>query len=357
MRFRNIAITIIILAVILCVVMFPDTLLESAKNGVQLWLNQIMPTLLPFMILINILSKTGFFSFAGSILNPVMQLLFNVPGQGGLALVSGFLSGYPMGAKVTAILRERGEINQAQAERMLTFTNNSGPLFILGAVGVGIFSSARVGYFIMLIHYASALITGMLFRFYKDKDGENNHYAPSKVDTRFVGDAPLGKVISESIMQSMENMLLIGGTIILFSVLSGVAGMFAGGSFAVLFTGALEMTNGVFTLARSATKLSLEWQIILSAMFISFGGLSIHTQTAAVLKGTDIRAGVHTAAKCVQTAVTCALGLALYPLLMTNMEAQTIHAWKPLGTSMYVMYAVACCALIASAVVMRFRKM
>jgi sporulation integral membrane protein YlbJ len=346
------------------VVIFPDRLLESAKNGVQLWLNQIMPTLLPFTILINILSMTGFFTFAGRALSPVMRLLFNVPGQGGIALASGFLSGYPMGAKVTAILRERGEISQVQAERLLTFTNNSGPLFILGAVGVGVFSSARAGYFIMIIHYASALITGVLFRFYK---AGADDYTPLTSGAQPADDLPLGKMISESIMRSMESMLLIGGTIVLFSVISGVVAMIVSGNYAVFAAGILEMTNGVFALAQStsnlpaanlpAANLPLEHRIILSAMFISFGGLSIHAQTAAVIKGTDIRLGVHTIAKCVQTAVTCALGFGLYPFFITVAEtSQSVQAWKPFDIPAYFMYAAVCCALTVSAALIRFRK-
>lgn len=60
-----------------------------------------------------------------------MRPLFNVPGEGSYALLMGIVSGYPIGAKIIVNLKEKGICNKIEAERLLAFTNNSSPLFII----------------------------------------------------------------------------------------------------------------------------------------------------------------------------------------------------------------------------------
>ncbi len=63
-----------------------------------------------------------------------MKPIFNVPGIGAYAFIMGIISGYPVGAKIVTEFRKNGECSKAEAERLLAFTNNSGPLFIIGTV-------------------------------------------------------------------------------------------------------------------------------------------------------------------------------------------------------------------------------
>ena len=70
----------------------------------------------------------------GKIIEKPVKKLFNVPGQGAIALIMGIISGYPVGAKIVCDLKKRNICTKEEAERLLAFTNNSGPLFILGTV-------------------------------------------------------------------------------------------------------------------------------------------------------------------------------------------------------------------------------
>ena len=82
-----------------------------------------------------------------------MRPLFRVPGVGGFAWAMGMASGFPAGAKITARLRQEGQLTKIEAERLVSFTNSSNPLFIFGAVSVGFFNNAKLGIILAVAHY------------------------------------------------------------------------------------------------------------------------------------------------------------------------------------------------------------
>ncbi|HQD50074.1 MAG TPA: hypothetical protein PLL17_02920 [Defluviitaleaceae bacterium] len=149
------------------IIIFPQEVLEASKRGIQLWFNTLFPSLFPFMVATYLLIELGVVHFIGILFEPVMGPIFNVPGEGAFPWMMGIISGYPIGAKITADLRCKGKISQVEAQRLIAFTNNSGPLFILGAVSAGMLSKAETGFFLLAIHYLSSLTVGLLFRFYK----------------------------------------------------------------------------------------------------------------------------------------------------------------------------------------------
>jgi sporulation integral membrane protein YlbJ len=309
-----------IIAAFCCMFIFPSEILSASKAGVLLWFNQILPTLFPFMAGVNILSGLGFINHAGRFFSPLMRPLFDVPGEGGFALAAGFSSGYPMGAKVTALLRETKVLTQTEAQRLVSFTNNSGPLFILGAVGIGIFNSKEIGYFLLLIHYASAIFTGIIFRWYNINSGSESARQKSLKDISTLPQPlesrseprQLGIILSQSVLSAMESMAIIGGLIIVFSVLTRCISLLPiQSNYVLALTGAIEMTNGVNIAAGSG--LMLKTQVIISGIFISFSGFSIHAQTASILSRTDIKTSVYILAKILQSFITFILALVFYP--------------------------------------------
>jgi len=116
--------------------------LQLPNHGLSLWVNSVVPSLLPFFIATNILAKTSVVPFLGKLLHKIMRPLFNVPGEGAFALLMGIISGYPMGAKIVSDFKSKGICNDVECERLLSFTNNSGPLFIIGTVRHPDFSTA-----------------------------------------------------------------------------------------------------------------------------------------------------------------------------------------------------------------------
>ena len=125
------------------IIIMPNLVISSAKNGLLLWFNNILPAILPFLIGTNLLIRLGFIDFLGNLLEPFMQKIFNVSGNGAFPLILGMFSGYPIGAKITCELKEKGKISKIEAQRLISFTNNSGPLFIIGTVGPVYYTNLR----------------------------------------------------------------------------------------------------------------------------------------------------------------------------------------------------------------------
>lgn len=118
------------------IILFPEQSFEASFRGIQLWIEVVFPSLLPFFIVAELLMAFGVVKFIGVLLEPMMRPLFNVPGTGGVVLGMGLASGYPAGTKITSQLRKENAISKTEGERLISFTNASNPLFIFGAVSI-----------------------------------------------------------------------------------------------------------------------------------------------------------------------------------------------------------------------------
>lgn len=131
---RKNAISIIFVLFTIFLVIFSKSNLTAAKNGLKLWANNVVPSLLPFFIATNLLSHTNVIKYVSKACNKFMRPIFNVPGECAFAFILGLISGYPVGTKIVTDLKDNNLCTTEEAERMLCFTNNSGPLFIIGTV-------------------------------------------------------------------------------------------------------------------------------------------------------------------------------------------------------------------------------
>ena len=81
--------------------------LESARAGLTLCAQMIVPSLLPFFILSSLLQQLGLPGLLGRLLSPVTQRLFGIGGAGASALLLGVTGGYPLGADAVAAAAQR----------------------------------------------------------------------------------------------------------------------------------------------------------------------------------------------------------------------------------------------------------
>lgn len=261
----------------LMILIHPQTAIMSAKSGLYLCYDVIIPSLFPFFICSGLLIYSGVTKFLAKISGPLMRPLFNVGGAGSSALVLGIVSGYPLGALTACQLYESGYLSKTETERLLAFCNNSGPLFILGAVGSAIYSSGKIGVVLYVSHIISTLLVGVLFRFYaKDKHTAPN-YALNQADDGF------SQVFSKVLINSVNSILTVSGAVIFFGVVSGIITTqlpFDDGLKSFV-TGILELSGG--TKAISRTELPITIKLTLSAFVVGFAGVCVHIQVAAIV--------------------------------------------------------------------------
>lgn len=316
--FNRLGWTVLALAFTTAMILNPRIVFEGSVTGLKTWWNIVFPSLLPFFIASELLMSFGVVHFMGVLLEPVMRPLFRVPGAGSFVMAVGFTSGYPIGAMLTARLRSDGLCTRAEAERLMSFTNNSSPLFMLVAVSVGMFNNPGLGVLIAAAHYLSNLTLGLLLRFYAGGDPER--LAEPPVSGRgVVGQAfrkmlrqqrlenrPVGKIMGDAVKNSVANLLNIGGFIILFAViirLMSAAGIieaiartlgifllplgFAPDILPALGSGFFEMTIGSKLASEAAAPLLQ--QVVAVGMILAWSGLSVHAQAASMIAETDIR--------------------------------------------------------------------
>ncbi len=307
-------------------ILFPKELIEAAKNGLLLWFNTVLPSLLPFIVCANILLLSGFTQRVGKYLTPITRL-FGVSGEGGFAILGGMLSGYPMGAKLTASLYESNAIDETEAQRLLSFANNPGPLFVIGAVGVGMYKNAAIGYFLLCVIYIAAIVTGLLFRSYGQKQPAHGYArVPAETIKRPAYISP-GVYIGKAVADAMQTVLFIGGFIIFFSVVAafvkrvGLLNILPGEITRAVAIGFLEITNG--TSAVNIVSGTMRIKLVATVAVLSFGGLCIHVQSIGFLEKTPVSFGVYLVSKLVNTAIAviiCYFALSL-PTIMSLLMA------------------------------------
>lgn len=290
--------TIIFLLFIICLLLFSNTNLVSAQNGLILWATKVLPSLFPFFVATELLCQTNFTYILGKLLNKFMKPIFNVPGESAIAIILGTISGYPVGAKVVCNLKNQKIISKIEAERLIAYTNNSGPLFILGTVGIALFGNKKVGIILLISHILASLLVGYCFRYWKKNKFDinfretkfNSKLAPMKI-------SDIGEILGNSIKKAISTILLIGGFIVIFSVIlsilenSGIFNLLANtlSNFGIpndislsIISGIIELTNGVnLTASLSATYYNIS--ILLTSFLLGFGGLSVLLQVYSII--------------------------------------------------------------------------
>ena len=283
----------ITLALLLGLVMASDGASDGARQGLSLCAQVIVPGLLPFFVVSFLCNELGLTKLPARALTKPMGLLFGVSGSGAAVFFQSILGGYPLGASVIADLIRRGDMSKEEGSRLLSFCNNCGPAFLLGAVGVGIFHSAPIGVLLYVVHVLAAIITGLFL---------SGTRFPTDTEKRpFIASANLSSALPAAMTMATSQLVLICGYVVFFSAVVGVLqeiGVFSaiyGGLAAhtgmtlrytkALCMGALEMSCGIGALEGAA----LCPQALSLASFITgFGGLSVAMQTAGVLHGTGI---------------------------------------------------------------------
>jgi sporulation integral membrane protein YlbJ len=304
---------------VLSIILFPKQAYESSLRGLTIWWDVVFPALLPFFITAELLIGFGVVHFLGVLLEPLMRPLFRVPGVGSFVMSMGLASGYPMGAKLTVRLREQGIITRSEGERLVSITSTSGPLFMFGAVAVGFFHDVTLGIIIAVAHYFAAFQVGLIMRFHDYRrpitsDQRKNkrslfYRALQEMHRARINDGrTLGTLMGEAVTSSVQTLLMVGGFIIIFSVIINIMSLVGVTKLlAVIFSfvlipfgvstelslpliaGFFEITLGAQMASEAQDSLPLVHKVSIAGAIIAWSGLSVHAQVASMLAKTDIR--------------------------------------------------------------------
>lgn len=299
---RNLAVAGILL-LLLFLLCYPQEALTASREGMTLWLNTLLPTLLPFLILTGFLIHTDGIEKIFSPFRPFWNKCLGISCSGAYALALGLLCGYPMGAKIASDLYRYGKISKREAEYLLTFSNNASPAFLTTyLVHICLGGNTPITRILFTLILAD-MICMCFFRFvvYRNHTFEEKAEISLKKETSIT--SSLGTIIDVSIMNGFETITRLGGYILLFSLLSACISHYwkAASLPRYLLLGILELTTGLHQLAASGLPYTVIQ--ICSITMAAFGGICIMAQTRSILdKELSFRS--YMAAKCLNAALT-----------------------------------------------------
>ena len=334
----------------LSLIKYPDQALEASIRGLNMWWEVVFPSLLPFFITAELLLAFGVVRFVGVLFEPIMRPVFNVPGSGSFAWLMGMASGYPTGAKISVHLRENNQLSRIEAERLVSFTNASSPLFIFGAVSVGFYHDAKLGVLLAICHYLGNTLVGICMRFYGRKNTKHIITAHKRKfslkrafdemhNMRLKDTRPFGEILGDAVITSIKTLIMVGGFIILFSVLikllylTKITAIISiavkyllyliamPANFALpLLSGLFEITTGIQMISQVNVDITLA-TIILTSFILGFNGFSVQAQVGSIIAKTDIRFFPYFISRILHGFFASALTIILYKPLYINRQA------------------------------------
>ena len=303
-----------ILLFLILILLKPAAAIKGASSGLLLWFNNVLPALLPFIIISNLMVRLDIARKISRIFYPVFGPLFGISCDGCYPILFGFLSGIPMGAKATADLVKENRISTKEAQFLIGMCNNASPMFIIGYIATLQLKLPKVKYTLVVIIYLSAILAAIIWRLIcnmvkKNKDIENaiaslNSYQIEKTNSRFSFE-----LLDSCIMNGFEIVTRIGGYIILFSILAQML-KDIGTGFALLKAmgmSLLEITTGISQLC--SLNLAVNKKIVLTAALASFGGLSAIAQTKSVLQDSRLSISSYIAVKILNAFIAAILSV------------------------------------------------
>ncbi|XID95827.1 nucleoside recognition domain-containing protein [Paenibacillaceae bacterium WGS1546] len=333
--------------------------LSASLRGIAVWWEVLFPALFPFFVLSELLLGFGIVHLAGTLLDPFMRPLFRLPGVGAFVVSMGFVSGYPVGARLTSRLAEQKLVTRNQGERLVAMTTTSDPIFLIGAVSIGFFGSLQTAPALAVAHYAGALLLGLASRFgataafpaaASAADPEPVHRGgrlraalAAMHRARLADGRPFGVLLLESLQSSLKLMMIVGGLVVFFSAAldlllnGGILSPLRHAAAALLqlfglapelssayMNGAFEVTLGAKASAENAA-LPLADRVAVAAFVLSWAGLSVHAQVAGLMSGTDWRYLPFARARLLHGVVAMILVYALWPIL--GPESRITGSW------------------------------
>ena len=299
-NFKKYLLTFFSIFLIICLLLFAENNILACTNGLNLFIKNIFPTLFPFLIATDILYNSNFIYILEKYLQNFTSKLFNIPPKAAIAIILGFISGYPIGAKITANLKKDKYLTKAEAERLIAFTNNASPIFIISTVGISLLNDKSLGIKLLIIHIVSSILVGLVFRFWKynDKEQLNYDFIMLSENNKLKKNLSSIEIITNSIKNSIHTILQIGSFIIFFTILLdilkstrilnilayllSIIGFNEEISVSFLY-GIFEITNGL-NLIQSLYLNNRILSLMIISFLLGFSGISILFQIYSIIK-------------------------------------------------------------------------
>ena len=273
--------------------------------GLTTWYKHMIPALFPFMVLSGFLLRSGFSMQLSALLNPILGRIFRLSPNCIYVIIMGFLCGFPMGANVVAESLSLNRISRREADLLLAFCNNIGPIYFVSfAYATCPFLTLEITISIM---YGIPLLYGLILRYTRYKDipytkASSTPKHPYGNLSSYNNTLNYPETFQESLQKSITSIVTLGAYMVIFNVIQlPLYNSFykIPDNLLCIFKGLIEINSGI-----SAISLFPELYIIVYSIFLPFCGLCCFFQTYAMIKDTPLSLRNYFKHKIIQTIIT-----------------------------------------------------
>lgn len=284
----NYTICFLITLFIIIFVVNIKTSINSVIDGLNLCFKSIVPTILPFSIICNLLICYDGISIYSRFLGKFICKPLKLSKSCSFPIIASLICGYPLGSKYCSDIYKLGYISRNEYIRLINIATNCGPIFILGVIGTSLFKNLEIGYLLLIANYASVFILGFITR-----PKSINSYNSEIIITRKANN--FGENLKNSIEGGISTTLSVIGYILIFSIIINLIKdniqinillyniecflSLPIGLLSSLFIGCIEITNGCNNIYISDFSMPLKLGLI--SFLCSFSGLSIIAQVSS----------------------------------------------------------------------------
>lgn len=294
----------------IAIVSAPESAFAASLQGLKLWWTIVFPALLPFLILSEMLTASGLVHGIGVLLEPLMKRLFRLPGAGGWTLALGMAAGFPAGAAGVMQLHKQGILTDKEAARMAGLVHFASPVTLLIVVGAAFLHNPAAGYALLAIHWLAGLAAGCTTALLGRQSQKRavtseaktirlNVSLPKRIylaasEARSQDGRSFGRLLGESVGSAVQNLMIVGGYMIIFAVVINIAGAVFPQLPEALPANLLEIHLGTHALTSGGTAPSpVDSLGILGAAMLSaalgWSGICGQLQALTVLKQAGTR--------------------------------------------------------------------
>ena len=277
----NIAIIIITIFILTELLIKKSIIYSSIMYALNLWVNNLIPTLFPFFIISDILINYNITCYIPKFIKNFCKEVFNISDNMLTILILSMISGFPSNARNARTLYDNGKITLDEANHILIFSHFANPIFILSTVGVFFFQNEKMGLILLLAHYLSNFLLGILFR------SCNGTYKLLDNEDKIVLD--FGNIFISSIRKAIDTILMICGIVVFFSMLSAIIinTVNVNSYNEMIIKSLFEITVGIQAL--SNLNIAIIYKVTIASCILAFGGISVHMQVFSQIAGTKIK--------------------------------------------------------------------
>lgn len=323
-----------------------DQSMKSAIDGCKLWFTSILPTVLPFTLICNLLIAYDGISLYSKFLGPLFCKPLGLSKNCSFPITASILCGYPLGAKYSSDIYNLGYIDKDEYTRLLNIATNCGPLFIMGPVATAMFGNMKLSYILLIGNYLSPIVIGIFTR------KKKTYFKNTPTISLPSNNKNFGEILKDSLDQSINTTISIGGFIVLFSIIIGIIksspnlGLFFNSleslihipinSLYSITLGSIEITNGCNIIATSTLTLPIKLSII--SFLCSFSGLCIIAQVSSFISKDKISMLKYSLIKLLQGIISSVITFFTSTLFLGSINTSSIDLYTKTSITNFIYF-------------------